>query len=182
MPALKQILLGKPLSSADEHHQRLSKKIALPVFACDAISSTAYATDEILVVLAAAGRRRRRRRGGPSSRSPSSCASCWSSSWPVYRQTIHAYPAAAAATSSASENLGKIPSLVAGSSLLVDYILTVAVSRGRRRAGHPHGHRPRHEVGRAALPAVRAGHDRGQPARREGVGRRCSPARPTSTS
>ena len=51
MAALKKILLGKPLSSADEHHQRLSKKIALPVFASDAISSTAYATDEILVVL-----------------------------------------------------------------------------------------------------------------------------------
>ena len=55
MAALKKILLGKPLSSADEHHQRLSKKIALPVFASDAISSTAYATEEILIVLIAAG-------------------------------------------------------------------------------------------------------------------------------
>ena len=51
MPRLKRILIGKPLSSEDEHHQRLSKKIALPVFASDAISSTAYATDEIVAVL-----------------------------------------------------------------------------------------------------------------------------------
>ena len=51
MAALKRFLLGKPLSSHDEQHQRLSKTIALPVFASDAISSTAYATDEILVVL-----------------------------------------------------------------------------------------------------------------------------------
>ena len=51
MPALKRILIGKPISSEDEGHQRLRKIIALPVFASDAISSTAYATDEILVVL-----------------------------------------------------------------------------------------------------------------------------------
>ena len=51
----KRILVGKPIPSADEHHQRLRKFIALPVFASDAISSTAYATDEILLVLARPG-------------------------------------------------------------------------------------------------------------------------------
>ena len=51
MAALKRFLIGAPISSADEAHHRLSKKIALPVFASDAISSTAYATDEILVVI-----------------------------------------------------------------------------------------------------------------------------------
>ena len=51
MAALKRFLLGKPLSSHDEQHQRLSKTIALPVFASDAISSTAYATEEILFVI-----------------------------------------------------------------------------------------------------------------------------------
>ena len=48
---LKRLVIGKPIASSDEHHQRLRKLIALPVFASDAISSTAYATDEILVVL-----------------------------------------------------------------------------------------------------------------------------------
>ena len=51
LQALKRLFIGQPIATADEGHQRLSKKIALPVFASDAISSTAYATDEILVVL-----------------------------------------------------------------------------------------------------------------------------------
>ncbi|NDA77837.1 MAG: hypothetical protein EBY07_08565 [Actinobacteria bacterium] len=51
MASVKKFLIGRPLSSADEQHQRLSRVIALPVFASDAISSTAYATDEILAVL-----------------------------------------------------------------------------------------------------------------------------------
>ena len=76
MAALKRILIGRPISSADEAHQRLSKKVALPVFASDAISSTAYATDEILVVLLL--------QAGIGAaafdtwcRSPSSCACSW---------------------------------------------------------------------------------------------------------
>jgi len=48
---LKRLVIGKPIASSEEHHQRLRKLIALPVFASDAVSSTAYATDEILVVL-----------------------------------------------------------------------------------------------------------------------------------
>lgn len=127
MAALKKILLGTPLSSADEHHQRLSKKIALPVFASDAISSTAYATDEILVVIVLqAGV------GLTAFRPliPIAVIVCILMAIVVtsYRQTIHAYPSGGGAYIVSRENLGTLPSLVAGSSLLVDYILTVAVS------------------------------------------------------
>lgn len=127
MAALKQILLGKPLSSADEHHQRLSKKIALPVFASDAISSTAYATDEILVVIVLqAGV------GATAFRPlmPIAIIVCILMAIVVtsYRQTIHAYPTGGGAYIVSRENLGTMPALVAGSSLLVDYILTVSVS------------------------------------------------------
>ncbi len=127
MGRLKQILIGKPISSADEHHQRLSKKIALPVFASDAISSTAYAVDEIMVVILLQAK------VGPTA---------FRSVFPIaivvavllaivamsYRQTIHAYPSGGGAYIVSRENLGEVPSLVAGASLLVDYILTVAVS------------------------------------------------------
>ncbi|MCE9623467.1 MAG: APC family permease [Actinomycetia bacterium] len=127
MPAIKRILIGKPISSEDEGHQRLRKLIALPVFASDAISSTAYATDEILVVLLLQA---------------SIGAIAFTKLIPIaivvcvllvivvmsYRQTIHAYPSGGGAYIVSRENLGTIPSLIAGSSLLVDYILTVAVS------------------------------------------------------
>ncbi|MFZ4811725.1 MAG: amino acid permease, partial [Ilumatobacteraceae bacterium] len=127
MAPLKRLLLGTPLSSADEQHQRLSKKIALPVFASDAISSTAYATDEILVVLltqagigAAAF--------GPLV--PIAVVVCVLLAIVVlsYRQTIMAYPSGGGAYIVSRENLGTLPALVAASALLVDYILTVAVS------------------------------------------------------
>jgi amino acid transporter len=127
MARLKHILIGTPLSSEDEQHQRLSKKIALPVFASDAISSTAYATDEILVVLllqAEIGRRA----FGPLV--PIAIVLCVLMVIVVasYRQTIHAYPSGGGAYIVSRENLGRTPALVAASSLLVDYILTVAVS------------------------------------------------------
>ena len=124
---LKRLLIGKPIATSEEHHQRLKKRIALPVFASDPISSTAYATDEILVILllgAGIG------------------ATAWSKLVPMaivvavllvivvasYRQTIHAYPSGGGAYIVSRENLGEVPSLVAAASLLVDYILTVAVS------------------------------------------------------
>ena len=126
MAKIKRILIGKPLSSEEEGHQRLSKKIALPVFASDAISSTAYATDEIVVVLAA---------GGVGAMAfgplvPIAIIVCVLMAIVVtsYRQTIMAYPSGGGAYIVSRENLGVVPSLVAGSSLLVDYILTVAVS------------------------------------------------------
>ena len=127
MPALKRILIGKPISSEDEAHQRLRKIVSLPVFASDAISSTAYATDEILVVLLLqAGI-------GPSAfryLTPIAIVVCVLLVIVVmsYRQTIHAYPSGGGAYIVSRENLGEVPSLVAGASLLVDYILTVSVS------------------------------------------------------
>ena len=127
MTSLKRFLIGRPLSSADEQHQRLSKFVALPVFASDAISSTAYATDEILVVLLLqAGV------GGLAfgKLMPIAVVVCVLMAIVVtsYRQTIFAYPSGGGSYIVSRENLGVLPSLVAGSSLLVDYILTVAVS------------------------------------------------------
>ena len=127
MPALKRILIGKPISSEEEAHQRIRKLVALPVFASDAISSTAYATDEILVVLLL--------QAGIGATAfnlltPIAVVVCVLLVIVVmsYRQTIHAYPSGGGAYIVSRENLGDTPSLVAGSSLLVDYILTVAVS------------------------------------------------------
>jgi len=127
MSKIKKFLIGNPISSAEEQHQRLRKAIALPVFASDAISSTAYATDEILVVLligAAIGKAA----FGPLI--PIAIVVCVLLVIVVlsYSQTIHAYPSGGGAYIVSRENLGKTPALVAGSSLLVDYILTVAVS------------------------------------------------------
>ncbi len=127
MPSLKRFLIGKPISSEEQEHQRLRKLIALPIFASDAISSTAYATDEILVVLLL--------QAGVGAAAfkplvPIAIIVCILMAIVVmsYRQTIHAYPSGGGAYVVSRENLGVVPSLVAGSSLLVDYILTVAVS------------------------------------------------------
>ncbi|MFM7684546.1 MAG: APC family permease, partial [Actinomycetota bacterium] len=127
LQSLKRLVIGRPIATIDEGHQRLSKKIALPVFASDAISSTAYATDEILVVLllqAHVGSLA----WGPIV--PIAIIVCALLTIVVlsYRQTIHAYPGGGGSYIVSKENLGVVPSLVAGSSLLVDYILTVAVS------------------------------------------------------
>ena len=117
-------LLGRPLSTADAPHQTIGKTVGLAVFASDALSSTAYATQEILVILAAAG------------------AVAMGFSWPIalaivallvivtisYEQTIHAYPSGGGAYIVARDNLGELPALTAGAALLTDYILTVAVS------------------------------------------------------
>ena len=125
--SLKRLVIGTPIASADEGHQRLPKKVALPVFASDALSSTAYATDEILhVLLIGAG----------------VGAFAFTKLVPIaivvavlllivitsYRQTIFAYPGGGGSYMVSKDNLGTVPSLVAASSLLVDYILTVAVS------------------------------------------------------
>ena len=126
----KRILLGKPLASADEQHQRLSKKIALPVFSSDAISSTAYATEEILHVLLVAGAGAAAGVAAYTKLVPLSIMVVILLAIVVisYRQTIFAYPSGGGSYVVSRENLGEIPSLVAGSSLLTDYILTVAVS------------------------------------------------------
>ena len=127
MSKIKKFLIGNPISSAEEQHQRLRKAIALPVFASDAISSTAYATDEILVVLLI-GAGIGKAAFGPLI--PIAIVVCVLLVIVVlsYSQTIHAYPSGGGAYIVSRENLGKTPALIAGSSLLVDYILTVAVS------------------------------------------------------
>ena len=123
----KRILIGRPIATADEGHQRLHKRVALPIFASDAISSTAYATDEIVLVLVA--------QAGIGLAAfhelvPLAVVVCVLLVIVVlsYRQTIYAYPSGGGAYVVARRNLGEMPSLVAGASLLTDYILTVAVS------------------------------------------------------
>jgi amino acid transporter len=122
---LKRILIGPPIASSEEHHQRLIKIIALAVFASDAISSTAYATEEILLVLIAAGGEAAFDDLVPISIVVVILLAIVVTS---YRQTVYAYPSGGGSYIVSRENLGETPSLVAGSSLLVDYVLTVAVS------------------------------------------------------
>ncbi len=121
----KRILIGTPIPSTEEHHQRLIKLIALAVFASDAISSTAYATDEILLVLVPIGGMATLSDLVPISLIVVVLLAIVATS---YRQTIHAYPGGGGSYVVSRENLGTLPALVAGSSLLVDYVLTVAVS------------------------------------------------------
>src|SRR6476620_8283777 len=122
---LKRILIGPPIASSEEHHQRLIKIIALAVFASDAISSTAYATEEILLVLIAAGGTAAYADLVPISLVVVVLLAIVVTS---YRQTIYAYPSGGGSYIVSRENLGETPALVAGSALLVDYTLTVAVS------------------------------------------------------
>ena len=117
-------LIGHPLQTADAPHQTIGKAVGLAVFASDALSSTAYATQEILGVVAAAG------------------SLALGYVFPVslaivgllaivtisYEQTIHAYPGGGGAYIVARDNLGELPAQTAGAALLTDYVLTVAVS------------------------------------------------------
>ncbi|WP_145320489.1 APC family permease [Paenibacillus xylanexedens] len=121
---MKRILIGKPMKSAELDGEKLGKWKALAILSSDALSSVAYGTEQILLVLVAAG-----------------FAALWYSI-PIsiavlgllvilifsYRQTIFAYPTGGGAYIVAKDNLGTTSSLIAGGSLLVDYILTVAVS------------------------------------------------------
>ena len=121
---LKRLFVGTPLPTAQQRHERLGKTTALAVFASDALSSVAYATEEILLVLILAG------------------SVALSYSLPIavaiavliaivvssYRQTIHAYPQGGGAYIVSKDNLGTCAGLVAGAALLIDYVLTVAVS------------------------------------------------------
>ena len=121
---VKRLLLGNPLHNREAIHQRLSNPVALAVFSSDALSSVAYAPGEIMLMLALAG------------------TAALSLTLPIalaigvllvivvlsYRQTIREYPGGGGAYVVAKENLGVYPGLVAGAALLVDYILTVAVS------------------------------------------------------
>ena len=128
MASLKRLLVGSPIRTARLAHERLTKKTALAIFASDALSSTAYATEQILLVLAAgyvAGQSDAFSRVVPISIAICILLVIVTIS---YRQTIYAYPSGGGAFIVAKENLGTIPGLVAGASLLVDYVLTVSVS------------------------------------------------------
>ena len=121
---LKKIILGKPLESHQAEDQRISKKIALAVFSSDALSSVAYATEEMLLVLVSGGLMAAQL-SLPIALSIAVLLIILISS---YSETIHAYPNGGGAYVVSKENLGKYPSLIAGASLLIDYVLTVSVS------------------------------------------------------
>ena len=117
-------LIGRPLPTADAPHQTIGKAVGLAVFASDALSSTAYASQEILMVLAMAGS------GAFGYAFPISIAIVILLTIVTisYQQTIHAYPGGGGAYIVARDNLGEFPAQTAGAALLTDYILTVAVS------------------------------------------------------
>jgi amino acid transporter len=122
--SISHFLIGRPLQTADAPHQTIGKAVGLAVFASDALSSTAYATQEMLVILAAAG------------------SIAFGYVFPIsivivgllaivvisYEQIIHAYPDGGGAYIVAYDNMGHFPALVAAAALLTDYILTVSVS------------------------------------------------------
>ena len=119
-----QLIFGYPLQTAEAPHQTIGKAVGLAVFASDALSSTAYATQEIMVILAVAG------------------SMALGYVLPIsiaivvlmvivtvsYEQTIHAYPGGGGAYIVERDNLGELPAQTAGAALLTDYILTVSVS------------------------------------------------------
>jgi amino acid transporter len=121
---ISHFLIGRPLQTADAPHQTIGKAIGLAVFSSDAMSSVAYGPQEMLMILAVAG------------------TQALGYAFPLamaivvllviltlsYEQTIHAYPGGGGSYIVSRDNLGEIPSLVAGASLLTDYILTVSVS------------------------------------------------------
>ncbi|MBU0607988.1 MAG: APC family permease [Armatimonadetes bacterium] len=128
-PGLGRLLIGKPIPTEEAAHHRLPKFLALPVFASDAMSSSCYATEEILIVL-------------NRHLLPVVGAAALGYSIPIaigiavlltivtisYRQTVQAYPGGGGAYIVARDNLGEGPAQVAGAALLTDYVLTVAVS------------------------------------------------------
>ncbi len=120
----KAALLGRPLASHQAEHQLLPKRLALPVFASDPLSSVAYATEETMLVLALAGAAAFRFITPVSFAVASLLAVVVLS----YRQTIRAYPQGGGAFLVAQDNFSTSVGAVAASSLMVDYILTVAVS------------------------------------------------------
>src|SRR5437763_7504562 len=123
--AVKRLLIGRPLSSREFEQQRLPKRLALGVFSTDAIASTAFATQEILVVLVPAAGMAALGYLVPISLLVVALLAIVVLS---YRQTLYAYPNGGGSYIVSRENLGTNPSLVAAASLLVDYTLTVSVS------------------------------------------------------
>jgi amino acid transporter len=125
---LKRLLVGKAKKTAQAIHERLTKKTGLAVFASDALSSTAYASEEILLVLAVAyafGQGNAFNYVVPITLVIAVVLTIVAIS---YRQTIYAYPSGGGAYIVAKENLGTNAGLIAAAALLVDYVLTVSVS------------------------------------------------------
>ena len=122
--ALKRILIGRPLETAAEIHERLTKVKALAVFGSDPISSCAYATEEAMLVLIVAGSAAL----GNSFFLALAVSIVLSMVAFSYRQTVYAYPHGGGSYNVSRENLGVLPGLVAASALLIDYVLTVSVS------------------------------------------------------
>lgn len=122
---LSDLLIGRPLETRTLAHQVVSNKVGLAVFASDALSSTAYATEEILVILALTGTVAYLGLSVPIAIAIAALLIIVTIS---YRQTIYAYPNGGGAYIVARDNLGEVAAQVAGAALLTDYILTVAVS------------------------------------------------------
>ncbi len=123
--SFKRYLIGKPLANERMEHERLNKKTALAVLSSDAISSVAYATDQILFVLGGAIGVAAVQYVFPISAVIVGLLVLVGIS---YQQTIHAYPGGGGSYTVAKENLGQRAGLIAAAALLTDYILTVAVS------------------------------------------------------
>lgn len=124
MASLRRLVIGAPIETSRMEHERLPKILALPIFASDALSSTAYASEEIMAALLLAGT-------GLFGLTPALSLAIIVLLCIVvasYRQIVMAYPSGGGAYIVAGDNLGQVPAQVAGASLLVDYILTVAVS------------------------------------------------------
>ena len=121
---MKRLFVGRPIPTHLAHHERLSRATGLAVLSSDPLSSVAYATEEILRVLVLVNL------SALAFATPIAAviASILAIVVFSYRQTIHAYPSGGGAYIVARENLGELPSLIAGSALLIDYVLTVAVS------------------------------------------------------
>jgi amino acid transporter len=121
---IKRFIVGEPIPSHLAHHERLSRVTGLAVLSSDALSSVAYATEEILRVLVLAGA------AALTFASPIAViiATILAIVAFSYRQTINAYPGGGGAYIVAKENLGEMPALIAAAALLIDYVLTVAVS------------------------------------------------------
>ena len=121
---VKRLIVGAPIPSRLAHHERFSRITGLAVLSSDALSSVAYATEEILRVLTLGGLAAL----GLVTPIGAVIATVMIVVVFSYRQTIHAYPSGGGAYIVAKDNLGRLPSLVAAASLLIDYVLTVSVS------------------------------------------------------
>jgi len=133
--ALKRILIGTPIESVKEKHERLSKVTGLAVFSSDALSSVAYGPEEILFALIIGGTALLHY-AFPIALGIITLVAIVATS---YFQTIHAYPSGGGAYIVAKENLGTYPGLIAGAALLIDYVLTVTFSAFNCdiQGGHP---------------------------------------------